>query len=167
MHLAIRWRDIRSYLLGLTKSKKSTSSANVYSETAYRDLVQRESKRSERSGHLCRILLVYRTNAQGRVVPFGSELAEKTLSVLSSSCRDTDYIGWYRQGRIVGVLMTALRPDSSRDGYDNLRTRLIDRLHGVPNFTDDHSLQIRVLEQSDLAVFNAADHSAPSPRSTD
>ena len=167
MRSATRWRDKLSFLLGLTKGYRSTSSANVYPETIYCDLVHRESKRSERSGHLCRILLVYRTNAQGQVVPFDSELADKTISVLSSSCRDTDYIGWYRQGRILGVLLTALRPDSTGEGCDNLTTRLVDGIRSARTFTDDLSLQIRMLELRELAAFNASDHSAPSPGSTD
>lgn len=163
MHSATLWREKLSALLGLTKSQRSTSLANVYSETVYHDLLHREFKRSVRSGHLCRILLVYYTNAQGRVVPFGSELADKTISVLSSSCRDTDYIGWYGQGLILGVLLTTLRPDSVGEGCDNLMTRLVDGLRSVLTSTDDHSLQIRVLERSELTAFNASDRPAPSP----
>ena len=162
MRSATRWRDKLSFLLGLAKGHRSTSSANVYPETIYGDLVHRESKRSERSGHLCRILLVYRTNAQGQVVPFDSELADKTISALSRSCRDTDYIGWYRQGRILGVLLTALRPDFAGEGCDNLRTRLVDGIRSARTFMDDHSLQIRVLEQTELTAFDASDHPAPS-----
>lgn len=167
MRSATLWREKLSALLGLTKSQRSTSLANVYSETVYHDLLHRESKRSARSGHLCRILLVYYTNAQGRVVPFGSELADKTISVLTSSCRDTDYVGWYRQDRILGVLFTTLRPDSDRDGCDNLKTRLVDRLHDVSAFTNDPSLQIRVLELDELGALNLTDHPAPFPGSND
>ncbi|HEU5408741.1 MAG TPA: hypothetical protein VFU48_13310 [Nitrospira sp.] len=162
MRSATLWREKLSVLLGLTKRNRSISPANVYSETAYHELVHRESKRSARSGHLGRILLVYCTNAQGQVVPFDSELADKTISALFSSCRDTDYIGWYRQGRILGVLLTALRPDFAGEGCDNLRTRLMDGIRSARTFTDDHSLQIRVLEQTELTAFDASDHPAPS-----
>lgn len=91
-------------------------------------------------------------------MPFGSKLADKTLSLLSSSCRDTDYIGWYRQGRILGVLLTVVRPDSAREGCATLKTHLVDRLREALTFTDDHSLQICVLELRELAAFNASDH---------
>jgi hypothetical protein len=100
-------------------------------------------------------------------MPFGSDLAEKIISVLSRSCRDTDYIGWYRQGRILGILMTALRPDSAGEGYDNLKARVVDSLCGILTFTDDLSLQIRMLELRELTAFDASDHSAPSPGFTD
>lgn len=100
-------------------------------------------------------------------MPFRSDLADKTVSVLSSSCRDTDYIGWYRQGRILGVLLTALRQDSAGDECDNLKARVVNHLRGTLTFTDDHSLQIRMLELCELTAFNASDHSIPSLGSKD
>jgi hypothetical protein len=167
MRSATRWRNKLYFWLGLTKSRKSTSSICVYSEPVYHDLIHRESKRSERSGHRCRILLIYRTNTQKRAVPFRSELADKTISVLTSTCRDTDYIGWYRESWILGVLLTALRPDSAGDGCDRVMARLVENLGGVVSSTDGHSLQIRVLEQSELTTFNAVDHSVPFAGSKD
>lgn len=98
-------------------------------------------------------------------MPFRSELADKTISVLSNRCRDTDYIGWYREGRIVGVLLTALRPDSASGRGDNLKTRFVDSLRGALTFMDDRSLQIRVLDQGELTGFTAADHPVPFPGS--
>lgn len=154
-------------MLGLTKANKSSSDADAYSETLYRDLVHNESKRSERSGHLCRSLLVYRTNARGQVVHLGSELTSKIISVLSMSIRDTDYIGWHRQGWMLGILLTGLRPDSARNGWGDLNARLVSSLRGAVGFTDDHSFQIRVLEQGELTTFNASDHPAPFPGSND
>jgi hypothetical protein len=136
--------------------KNSTSSfpVKIHSETVFRALVDREMKRSARSGQLCGILLIYHADAQGRVVPFCTKLADRTVSVLSGGCRDTDFIGWYRQDRVVGILLTALRPDSSRGGYDNLKTRMADRLRGLAISTEDHALQLRVLEESEFTTFN-------------
>ncbi|BFU93454.1 MAG: hypothetical protein NTNFB02_01760 [Nitrospira sp.] len=139
--------NLLAFLLGLMRGNKSSSSADIYSETVYRDLVHREFKRSERAGQLCQILLVYRTNVQGLIVPLGSELAGKAISLLSMSVRDTDYIGWYRHGRIIGVLLTTVRTGSARDGRDSLKTRLEDSLHGGLTLMNGHSLQIHALEQ--------------------
>jgi hypothetical protein len=163
MRSATLWRDKLSLLLGLMKGNKSSSPADIYSETDYRDLVRRELKRSERSGHLCRILLVYWPNIQGLAVPLGSELASKIIAILSEGIRDTDYIGWYRQRRIVGVLLTVLRSDSSGGGCDSLKTRLMDSLHSVPGVTGHCSLQIRVLEPCEITAFSASDDTAPFP----
>lgn len=163
MRLVTLWREKLSVLLCLTKTNKSASSLEIYPETVYRDLARSEFKRSERSGHLCRILLVYHTNAQGLVIPLNSELASKTTSVLCMSVRDTDYVGWYRQDRILGVLLTTLHPDSANNGCSKLKTRLGERLCGVMGFTDDQSLKIRVLAPGELTAFNSSNHPAPFP----
>lgn len=94
-------------------------------------------------------------------MPMGSEHADKMISVLSTGIRDTDYIGWYRESRILGVLLTALRPDSAREGCDNLKIRIGAGLRGITS-ADDHSLQLCVLEQGELATFDASDNSVPS-----
>jgi hypothetical protein len=167
MRSATLWRDKLSLLLGLMKGNKLSSPAGIYSETDYRDLVRRESRRSERSGHLCWILLVYRTNAQGLVVSMGPELADKTISALSGTARATDHVGWYRQGQVLGVLLTTLQPDSAGDGCEKLKCRLLDRLRGALTLTDGCSLQIRMIEQDELSVLYAVPHPEPFLGSND
>jgi hypothetical protein len=167
MRSATLWRDKLFLRLGLGKRHNSFPPADVYSETDYRDLIRRESKRSAQSGHLCWILLVYCTNVQELVVTLESELAGKMISVLSMSIRDTDYVGWYRQGRILGVLLTALQPESARDGCDTLKVRLADCLRDLRISADDHFVQIRVFEPGELTAFNAFDDPAPLPGSKD
>lgn len=157
------WWGKLACFLAVRRSNKLPTSPDIYSETDYRDLVRRELKRSERSGHLCRILLVYWPNIQGLAVPLGSELASKMIAILSGSIRDTDYIGWYRQRRIVGVLLTALRSDSSGGECDSLKIRLMDSLHSVPGVTGHCPLQIRVLEPCELIAFSASDDTALFP----
>ena len=149
--LAVRW------------SNKSPTSPDIYSEAVYRELIHREFKRSERSGQLCRILLIYRNNEQGLIVPLGSEFAKKATSVLFNRIRETDYIGWYRHARIMGILLTALRPDSASDGHDSLQNLLMDRLSGALTLADDHALQIVVLQQDELRAFSASDDTALFP----
>lgn len=154
-------------LRGWTKDTKRSTPVGAYPEEVFQGLVDSESKRSERSGHLYRILFVYRTNAQGLVLSLETELAGKMISALSISIRDTDYIGWYRKGQILGVLLTALQPESARGGCDTLKVRVVDRLRGALTFTDDHFLQIRVLKPGELGAFTVSDRPAPFPGSKD
>jgi hypothetical protein len=135
------------FFFDLIRRDKVSSSADIYPETVYRDLVRREFKRAQRSGQLCQSLHVYCTNSQGLIVPLGSQLAGKAISLLSMSIRDTDYIGWYRHGRIIGVLLTTVQPGSLRDGRHSLKTRLEESLDGGLTLTTGHFIQIDVLEQ--------------------
>ncbi len=157
------WWERLACFLALRRSNQAKTSPDLYSETVYQDLIHREFKRSERSGQLCRILLIYRTNAQNVIVPLGSEFAENAASVLFNRVRETDYIGWYRHGRIMGLLLTALRPESAGDGRDGLKNRLVDRFSGLLTLTDDHAIQIEVLEQDELRAFSASDDTVLFP----
>lgn len=146
----------------MRRTKYSTPDS-VCSEERFLCLVASESKRSERSGHPCRIALVYCTNPQGIVIPLGAEPADKAFSLLSRCCRDTDHIGWYRQDYVVGVLLTTLQRDSVVDGCKTLHARLLDRLGAALAFTKAHSLQIHVLDPDELTRFTLADCSPSSP----
>jgi hypothetical protein len=163
MRPANPWWERLACFLALRGSNQAQSSPDIYSEALYRELIHGEFKRSERSGQLCRILLIYRTNAQNVIVPLGSEFAETAASVLFNHVRETDYIGWYRHGWIMGILLTALRPDSADDGRDGLKNRLVDRFSGALMLTDDHALQIEVLDQDELRAFSASDDTVPFP----
>lgn len=167
MRSITRWRDTFSWLLSLTKTTKSSVSGGVCSEEVFRNLACSESMRAEQSGHLCRILLVYHLNAHGQVLPLISGFAVTTISMLSRSCRDTDYIGWYRQDRILGVLLTALQPDFAKGGCEKLKDRLLTGLQDARTFPAGYSLQVRVLQQEELTAFNAYDNPAPFPGSKD
>ena len=106
------------------KGMASLTQSGAYNEEAFRYLLESESKRSERSGHLYQILLVYRTNAQGAIVPMDPDIAQTVIAAMSRCLRDTDYIGWYHEGRVVGGVLTVVGRDSVADVCNRLRPRL-------------------------------------------
>ncbi len=148
-----RWLLLENWI----QSMKSSTSERVCSEESFLRLVLSESKRSKRSGYLCRVALVYCTTAQKLLIPWRAELTNKAFSALSRSCRDTDYIGWYQQDQIIGVLLTTMRQDSILDGYKSLRARLVDCLSSAITFTEAHSLQMHILDPDELTTFMAPD----------
>ena len=106
----------------------SFSQSGAYNQEAFRYLLESESKRSERSGYFCQILLVYWTDAQGRIVQMDSHVAKTVMAALSRSLRETDYIGWYRDGRIVGAVLTVLAEESMAQVATQLQKRLVEIL---------------------------------------
>lgn len=167
IYSATRCRN-RWVLLRLWKrDRKLSTPRRVYPEETFCTFIHRESKRSERSGHLCQILLVYCTNRQGLVVSLGAELGDKTILSLYSNCRDTDYIGWYRQDQILGVLLTTIRRDSIVDGCEEIKARFVRSIRGALLVRDDHSLHICLLRPGELGAFTVSDQPAPSPDSKD
>src|ERR1044071_7933925 len=84
---------------------------SVCQEDAFHYLLQAEAKRSQRSGQGYHILLVYRSEAQGSITPMHSFVSSVVLGALAGSLRETDYIGWYREGQIIGGVLTVVGQD--------------------------------------------------------
>ena len=100
-------------------------------------------------------------------MPLGAESGDKTILVLSGNSRETDYIGWYRQDHILGVLLTTIRRDSIVDGCEEIKARLVRSIRGALTVREDHSLHICLLKPDELGAFTVSDQSAPSPDLTD
>ena len=143
---------------GLSEAMKgmaSLSQSGAYNQEAFRYLLESESKRSERSGYFCQILLVYRTDAQGRIVQMNSHVAKTVMAALSRSLRETDYIGWYRDGRIVGAVLTVLVQESMAQVSTYLQPRLVEILRAELGVEKTRHLQIRVCQHRELESVEA------------
>ena len=132
------------------KGMASLTQSGAYNEEAFRYLLESESKRSERSGHLYQILLVYRTNAQGAIVPMDPDIAQTVIAAMSRCLRDTDYIGWYHEGRVVGGVLTVVGRDSVADVCNRLRPRLVEILRAELGVEESRRFQIRVYQPHEL-----------------
>jgi hypothetical protein len=137
------------------KGMASFSQSGAYNQEVFRYLLESESKRSERSGYFCRILLVYWTDAQGRDVQMNSYAAKTVMAALSRSLRDTDYIGWYREGRIAGAVLTVLVQESMAQVASHLQKRLVEILRAELGVKETSLLQIRVCQHHELPGIEA------------
>jgi hypothetical protein len=132
------------------KGMASLSQSGAYNQEAFRYLLESESKRSERSGRFCQILLVHWTDAQGGIVQMDSHVAKTVMAASSRSLRETDYIGWYRDGRIVGAVLTVLVQESMAQVASHLQKRLAEVLQSELSIEDSRRLQIRVCQHHEL-----------------
>jgi hypothetical protein len=82
-----------------------TQNGQAYNEEAFRYFLEIERKRSEVSRRPFLLLLVdlKRTRISG-------QLSARLFSQLALCLRDTDFVGWYRDGRVAGAVLTQ-RPD--------------------------------------------------------
>lgn len=132
------------------KGMASLSQSGAYNQETFRYLLEGEEKRSERSGRFYQILLVYRTDTQGRIVQMDSHVAKTVMAALSRSLRETDYIGWYRDGRIVGAVITVLVQESMAQMSSHLQKRLVETLRAELGVEETSRLQIRVCLHDEL-----------------
>jgi hypothetical protein len=132
------------------KGMASFSQSGAYNQEAFRYLLESESKRSEHSGHFCQILLVYWTDAQERIVLMDSHVAKTVMAALPRCVRETDYIGWYRDGRIIGAVLTILVQESMAPVASHLLKRLAEVLQSELSIEASRRLQFRVHPHDEL-----------------
>ena len=123
---------------------------HAYNEEAFQYLLELERKRAERSGRPFLLLLVHRDPPAQGGVHMDRVVALRLFSALWSCLRETDVVGWYREHRVAGVLLTGLE---DRQGTDVGRF-VSERIGGV---LDDvfpsgiaHRLQVRVYKDCEL-----------------
>jgi hypothetical protein len=79
--------------------------AEAYGEDAFRYFLEIERQRAEASGRSFLLLLVD-LDKGSRQGPIDLPVADKLFGALASCVRETDFVGWYRQGFIVGGVLT-------------------------------------------------------------
>ena len=128
----------------------SFSQNGVYNREAFLYLLESESKRSKRSGHLCQLLLVYWIDVEGRIVQMDSNVARTVMSALSRSLRETDYTGWYHDEHIVGAVLTVLSEESMVQVAGHVQKRLEEILQSELGIEERRRLQIQVCLHHEL-----------------
>ena len=107
-----------------TNGRASFMQSRTYNEKAFQFLLGSEAKRSERSGYVCQILLVSRTDITGNAIKMNDDMAQTIMSSLSQCLRETDYVGWYREGFVAGGVLTVIGPDASPGLFQHIQARL-------------------------------------------
>ena len=92
----------------------------AYNEEAFQYFLEIERKRSELSNRPFLLMLVD-FNKHPRI---DAVTADKLFSVLSLCLRETDFIGWYREGRVAGAVLTQHGETDGDDLSDVVRARI-------------------------------------------
>jgi len=78
----------------------------VYNEEAFRYFLQVERKRATRSNSRFLVLLVDLTCDAQQNAHFDTATATNLFAAMLPCLRETDFIGWYRQGRVASAVLT-------------------------------------------------------------
>lgn len=79
--------------------------ANAYNEAAFRYFLDADRRRIQRCERSILLVLVSIRAQAGRSAPLTDELASQLFTGLSASVREVDFVGWYREGRVVGAVL--------------------------------------------------------------
>ena len=160
MSLVVHWISkvstlVLDNILPSIRSNQSTSATSIGTENAvchedaFRYLLQAEFKRSQRSGHGFYIVLLYRIDGRGTVLRMDSHVASLMFNVLSESVRETDYFGWYLEGRVVGGVLTVVGQDCAGGAHARVQRQLkasIQERFG----SDSGQIQVQLCRQDEL-----------------
>lgn len=80
----------------------------VYNEEAFRYFLQVERKRASRSNSRFLLLLVDLTRDAQQRANFDPATGAKLFAAMLPCLRETDFIGWYRQGRVASAVLTQI-----------------------------------------------------------
>jgi hypothetical protein len=87
-------------------SGSGNSQGLVYDEQAFRYFLDIERKRSERSSRPFLLLLVDLEDRSGSNGFIDPAVAAKLFEGLGQCVRETDFVGWFREGRVAGAVLT-------------------------------------------------------------
>ena len=98
----------------------------VFEETAFRQMISLERKRSERSRKP--FLLMLLDPGQHRPAGKTEKVLGHVLEALGQSTRETDVTGWYQKGLVVGVMFTEFGGDDRSFIVSTVMTRMTSAL---------------------------------------
>lgn len=124
---------------------ESAPAAEEYDEETFRYFLDVERARAGRSNDSLRLLFASFEQAPGKPAPMPPGSAERLFKGLKVALRETDVMGWYRQGRVAGAVLID-RPGSPANGFGSLiEQRVGDELrHRLPAKVAN-SLRVRVM----------------------
>ena len=94
----------------------------ILSEKAFRRMIAIERKRTERSTEPFLLMLADMGDLRGDLESV--KLLDKIAAALLESSRDTDVVGWYREGITAGAMFTGLVVPSRKLFLDTILSRL-------------------------------------------
>ena len=118
-----------------------------YDEETFLYFLTMERARAGRSNQRLRLLLATLEPVPGKPVPIPPPSAAKVFKTMRRLLRDTDIMGWYRQDRVAGAILTA-RAGTPEDETSTLieervREGLLERLPA----SIARNLRVRITQQ--------------------
>jgi hypothetical protein len=123
--------------------------AHAYNEEAFRYFFTLERQRARRSGRAFLLLLVDLKEHPGARAHLEPRVVPKLFRGLSRCLRETDIIGWYREQRVAGALLTELG-DGPGPAISGLLGQRISRVLYEVLPGDTARLQVRLYQHREL-----------------
>jgi lipopolysaccharide/colanic/teichoic acid biosynthesis glycosyltransferase len=133
-------RQERANLVDSVFDSTSAIERGALNEDAFKRVIAIERKRTERSKSPFVLMLLEVANHQ-HLEKTRSAL-ECIVAALVASCRDTDLVGWYKEGSIIGVMFTGLVISDKNSILSAILNRVSDTLRNELTFEQFSQISI-------------------------
>lgn len=119
---------------------------DAYNEAAFRYFLGLERKRADLSNRAFLLLLVDLKPLAGANADVDALTATSLFGGLASCLRETDFVGWYRQGRVAGAVLTQHAETPGTDVSESVARRVSRLLSDQLPAALAKRIQVRVYE---------------------
>jgi hypothetical protein len=121
--------------------------SHVYNEEAFRYFLEIERKRSQSSNRSF-LLLLLDLKKRSNGTDIDETTADRLFAALAKCLRETDFIGWYRAGSVVGAVLTQHSDAVGTDAQDTVRRRVVEIVSTRVSRDLARRIQVRVYQAS-------------------
>lgn len=132
----------------------------TYNEMAFRSLLRHEMKRSGRSGRSFHVVLVHVSGSDGEAVRMDGIVIGILLSAMAGAVRETDYIGWYRDGHIIGSVLTTSGEFASKEAVSRIEHRFLRKMRVSMPAEEFFRLRLQFCRPEDIDLASSSRHGA-------
>lgn len=144
-----------------TRFRKNANSIHPwFDEAVFRFILDHEVKRSEQSNRPFNVLLLYFASPEGKAIRMDGKVLVSLLPAIPTVVRETDYIGWYRDEHILGVVLTAVADFSTEAMAGRIEERLVRQLRGSLSMGEVSRLRLRFVQSHELGILESMDRVA-------
>jgi hypothetical protein len=140
-------------VLELGSFRLKDGAGEAYHEGAFQYFLEIERKRSEALNRPFLLMLIDFKKINGADRSIDPESAGNLCATQARSVRETDCVGWYREGRVVGAVLTQHGEPEGDDLSDVVKRRVGARLEAQLPRDLVRGLQVRVYQLSPHATF--------------
>jgi len=124
----------------------------AYNEDAFRYFLDMERRRAELAGRPLLLLLVDFKKPEQGDTPIPSVTADRLFVALAACLRDTDFVGWYHEGRVIGAVLTQDTESPDTGVVDMVARRVTETLNTSLPASLSVRVQVRIYHLPSIAA---------------
>jgi hypothetical protein len=125
-----------------------------YDEETFLYFLALERARAEHANQPLRLLLAALEPVPGKPQPMPQSSAARLFEGMRLSLRETDVVGWYRQGKVAGAVLSVHPGMPGSEAWDLVERRVGDALRERLPSSAARDLRVRVVEHGPRRLGN-------------